>query len=137
MTTFIFGHNKMRHLPDEMASCKVLRKVDLTYNEFHVINPIAMKQLTLESLELSANPYLHEDIVKNARLGMDNLIDYIHSEEYKEIYQRNLDKHPREKEKEKEKGKGKKAASPRRTEREEEDDDEGAADDDDINKDSE
>jgi hypothetical protein len=123
-----------------MGDCKILRKLDLSYNELFFVNPMAVKQLCLESLELSANPFLHEQLVTNARLGMENLIDFVHSGEYKEMHTKNKDYHPQDgKDKDKDKDKDKKK-QPEKKEAEkqpsgkgkakEKDDDDGGEEDD-------
>lgn len=82
-------------------------------------------------MELSANPYLHEEIIENAKRGMDNLLDYIRSDEYRDIYQKSRDAHPKARDDDKnEKKQPAKAASTKKAPKKDDDEDEKGGDDD-------
>jgi len=74
---------------------------------------------------------LHERIVQHAKTGMENLIDYIQSDEYQQVYKQSEHKHPRERDDKDNKGKKGGATSPRKQrEKEQEEEDDNKGDDD-------
>jgi len=130
-TNIYLSNNCIKRLPEELGNCKSLQMIDVASNRIHIINPLAVKQLTLNDIKLSANPYLHESITGAARNGMENLIDYLHSPEYQELWDDVGDRHPEEEEdqEDKKKKKKEKKKSEKKNKGDDNDEDDGGDDD--------
>jgi len=93
---------------------------------------MCVKQLTLNEIRLSANPYLHESIIAVAKTGMEQLCDYFRSPEYADLWRDIGDRHPADDEDDnKKKKKQQQQSSPKpkqkqqQRQRDDDDDDDG------------